>query len=73
MGLDVGGERLAFLTTVATFGTPLDTTVAELVIEAFYPADADSARALARLVASVDPETVAALLDRTRDRATEES
>jgi transcriptional regulator with XRE-family HTH domain len=31
--------ELALLSTVATFGTPLDVTVAELVIEAFYPAD----------------------------------
>jgi transcriptional regulator with XRE-family HTH domain len=33
-----GGE-LAFFSTVATFGTPLDVTVAELVIESFFPAD----------------------------------
>lgn len=31
--------ELALISTVATFGTPLDVTVAELVIEAFYPAD----------------------------------
>lgn len=31
--------ELAFFSTVATFGTPLDVTVSELVIEAFYPAD----------------------------------
>jgi len=41
------GEReLSFLSTVATFGTPLDVTVSELVIEAFYPADEFTARAL---------------------------
>ncbi|WP_030168338.1 helix-turn-helix domain-containing protein [Spirillospora albida] len=34
-----GGE-LAFFSTVATFGTPVDITVAELAIESFYPADA---------------------------------
>jgi transcriptional regulator with XRE-family HTH domain len=33
------GEELAFFSTVSTFGTPLDITLAELVIEAFYPAD----------------------------------
>jgi transcriptional regulator with XRE-family HTH domain len=40
-----GGE-LAFLSTVTTFGTPLDITVAELSIEAFLPADEATARRL---------------------------
>jgi transcriptional regulator with XRE-family HTH domain len=40
--------ELAFLSTVATFGTPLDVTVAELMIEAFYPADAATAAVLRR-------------------------
>ncbi len=40
-----GGE-LSFISTVATFGTPLDVTVAELVIESFYPADRATAQAL---------------------------
>ncbi|GEK20072.1 helix-turn-helix transcriptional regulator [Cellulomonas xylanilytica] len=66
MTLDVGGESLAFLTTVATFGTPLDITVDELVIESFYPADPGTARALARLAAAADPVLVHALLSRTR-------
>jgi transcriptional regulator with XRE-family HTH domain len=35
---DQGGE-LRFFSTVTSFGTPLDVTVAELTIEAFYPAD----------------------------------
>jgi transcriptional regulator with XRE-family HTH domain len=34
-----GGAELAFVSTVTTFGTPLDVTVAELVIESFFPAD----------------------------------
>src|SRR5690606_7929790 len=34
--------ELALLSTVATFGTPLDVTVSELVIESFFPADAAS-------------------------------
>ena len=42
-----GGE-LAFISTVATFGTPLDVTVAELAIESFYPADPATADALRR-------------------------
>jgi hypothetical protein len=33
-------EDLAFLSTVTTFGTATDITLAELAVEAFYPADA---------------------------------
>ena len=42
--------ELRFFGTVATFGTPMDVTVAELSIESFFPADpqtADALRALA--------------------------
>jgi len=42
----LGGRELAFLSTVTTFGTALDITAAELSIEAFLPADADTAAAL---------------------------
>ncbi|MEU8418056.1 helix-turn-helix transcriptional regulator [Amycolatopsis japonica] len=38
--------ELTFFSTVSTFGTPLDVTVAELVIESFFPADADTAEYL---------------------------
>ena len=44
--LDSGADELAFFSTVTTFGTALDVTVAELSIEAFFPADAATARAL---------------------------
>ena len=37
---------LRLLNMVATFGTALDVTAAELVIEAFYPADPATAQAL---------------------------
>ena len=41
------GEReLAFFSIVASFGTPIDITVAELAIESFYPADAETAAVL---------------------------
>ena len=40
-----GGE-LSFFSTVATLGTPLDVTVAELVIESFFPANPDTTSAL---------------------------
>lgn len=42
------GEReLTFLGTVATFGTPVDVTVADLMVESFFPADEATALALA--------------------------
>lgn len=40
-----GGE-LAFFSTVATFGAPLDVTLSELAIEALYPANAETAAVL---------------------------
>ena len=44
-----GGE-LSFFSTVTSFGTPLDATVADLTIEAFYPADHETANRLSTLV-----------------------
>ena len=44
------GEELSFLATQTTFGTAVDITLAELSLEAFYPADeltADAVRAAA--------------------------
>ena len=35
--------ELAFFSTVATFGTPLDVTVSELMIESFFPANPETA------------------------------
>jgi hypothetical protein len=40
---DAGGTELAFFSTVATFGTAIDITLAELSIEAFFPADETTA------------------------------
>jgi len=40
--LDVGGAELAMFTTLTTFGTPQDITLAELAVELFFPADAAS-------------------------------
>jgi transcriptional regulator with XRE-family HTH domain len=37
---------LSFLTTTMVFGTPVDITLAELTIEAFFPADAETAAAM---------------------------
>jgi transcriptional regulator with XRE-family HTH domain len=44
----VDGADLAFLSTIATFGTAVDITLAELSIEAFFPADEVTARSLLR-------------------------
>jgi transcriptional regulator with XRE-family HTH domain len=41
-----GRPRLTFFSTIATFGTALDVTVAELAIEQFFPADRATAAAL---------------------------
>lgn len=41
-----GDRRLSFFGTVTTFGTPADVTLAELSLEAFYPADEATAAAL---------------------------
>jgi hypothetical protein len=41
-----GDAELAFFSTVSTFGTAVDVTVAELSIESFFPADAATAEVL---------------------------
>ena len=42
---------LSFLSTTMVFGTAVDITLAELVVESLFPADAATAQALARLAA----------------------
>jgi transcriptional regulator with XRE-family HTH domain len=44
--LDAGERELSFFSTVTTFGTAVDITVAELAIESFFPADAATAEHL---------------------------
>jgi len=46
------GRELAFISTVATFGTAVDITVAELAIESFFPADEATAEAVREAAAS---------------------
>jgi hypothetical protein len=41
-----GGGELTFFSTVTAFGTAVDVTVAELSIEAFFPADSEAAARL---------------------------
>jgi transcriptional regulator with XRE-family HTH domain len=50
-----GDRELAFLSIMASFGTPLDVTVAELAIESFFPADPGTGSALRDLVAGEAP------------------
>jgi transcriptional regulator with XRE-family HTH domain len=40
------GSELSFFSTIATFGTAVDITVAELAIESFFPADEHTAEAV---------------------------
>jgi len=47
--LQVGEHILTFLSTTTLFGTPMDVTLAELAIESFFPADAETAAVLAAL------------------------
>jgi len=42
---------LSFISTTTVFGTAIDVTLSELTIEAFFPADAETAAAMARLAA----------------------
>lgn len=45
--LELGGQQLSFFTTITSFGTPSDITLAELAVELFYPADDATEAALA--------------------------
>ncbi|MEI7030303.1 helix-turn-helix domain-containing protein [Streptomyces pratensis] len=47
-----GGRVLSFVSSIATFNTPMDVTVAELAIETFLPADRETAAYLRARVPS---------------------
>lgn len=47
--LRTAGGELSFLSTTMVFGAPIDVSLSELAIEAFFPADAATADALRRL------------------------
>lgn len=49
--LAVNGAVLSFISTTTVFGTPIDITLAELAVEAFFPADEVTANALRAAVA----------------------
>ncbi|MDR3530719.1 MAG: hypothetical protein P4L90_09225, partial [Rhodopila sp.] len=50
---------VSFFSTTTLFGTPVDITVSELAIEAFFPADAETAETMRRVAQRGD----------TRDRS----
>jgi transcriptional regulator with XRE-family HTH domain len=52
MVLNSAVGKLAFFSTITVFGTPVDITLSELALEAFFPADATTAEALRTLAAS---------------------
>ncbi len=48
------GGLLSFITTTTIFGTPVDVTLQELAVESFFPADPQTAAALAAMVAGLE-------------------
>ncbi|MEU8624493.1 helix-turn-helix transcriptional regulator [Streptomyces sp. NPDC048669] len=48
--IEQDGRLLSFISSIATFNTPMDVTVAELAIETFLPADPETAAYLRSLV-----------------------
>jgi hypothetical protein len=50
------GQELSFVSTTTLFGTPLDVTVAELAIESFLPANAETRAVLTGATATPTPE-----------------
>lgn len=46
MRLEPGAPVLSFFTIVSTLGTPYDVTLDEIVIESFFPADAETAQVI---------------------------
>jgi hypothetical protein len=47
-----GGRELSFFSTITTFGTASEVTVAELSVEALFPADQQTAEALRQAAAA---------------------
>lgn len=50
--LRLNDDVLSFISTTMVFGTPLDVTLSELALEAFYPADEATSRKLREIAAS---------------------
>lgn len=50
MVIEHGGRVLSFVSTIATFNTPMDVTVSELAVETFLPASPETAKNLQLLL-----------------------
>lgn len=50
--LNVGGQILSFITTTTIFGTPADVTLSELAVEAFFPANPQTAAIVQAMTAA---------------------
>ncbi|MEV8549363.1 helix-turn-helix transcriptional regulator [Streptomyces glaucescens] len=50
MQIEYGGRILSFISSISTFNTPMDVTVAELAIETFLPADPATVKYLQELM-----------------------
>lgn len=48
--LSIESQQLSFISTITVFGTPLDVTLSELAVEAFFPGDKETEIALRSLV-----------------------
>jgi transcriptional regulator with XRE-family HTH domain len=57
---------LSFFSTTTLFGTPVDITVSELAIEAFLPADAETAETMRRLTGQAEPRQEARIAASSR-------
>ncbi|AOT62069.1 MULTISPECIES: helix-turn-helix domain-containing protein [Streptomyces] len=53
--IEAAGRVLSFVSSISTFNTPMDVTVAELAIETFLPADAETAAFLRSLPLPAPP------------------
>ena len=47
MRLRMGDQIISLMSTISVFGTPVDITLAELALELFFPANAETAALLA--------------------------
>ncbi|MBX6390558.1 MAG: helix-turn-helix domain-containing protein [Frankia sp.] len=63
------GQELAFLSTTSVFGTPVCVTVAELCLEAFFPADERTAAVLQSLAGSTTDDGAGLADDRVAGRS----
>jgi transcriptional regulator with XRE-family HTH domain len=52
LSLRYGSSELRLINTITSFGSPLDVTLAGLTIEAFYPADRETAESLTSLASN---------------------